>query len=160
MENQTLLYKGSLKYDLWLELLLGGILALTLILGLVFMSTDTTTAWILLGITLFDAILFWLVLPQRLLIYEDRLVIQLGKPLAVNVPLADIKEVKPAEAYKVFMYWGNRFATSTSGVLEIVRHKGMGFIVSPADTEIFLDQLDQARQSFAGQEQGQIAINV
>ena len=77
-------------------------------------------------------------MPQRLLIYEDRLVIKLGGPFNVNVPFADIKEAKLTTARKVFMYWGSRFATSTSGVTEIIRRKSMNIIISPVDADMFL----------------------
>jgi hypothetical protein len=144
-KGRILLHEARPRYDWWLKLILGGVLALTLMLGLVYIPTEPDAAWILLGITVFDAVLFWAILPQRFLIYEDRLVIKLGGPFAVNVKLADIKEAKPADVHKVFMYWGTRFATSTSGVVEIVRHKGMGIIISPADPDMFLEQLKQAR---------------
>jgi len=152
MKSQILLHQGTLKYDLWLKLILGGVLALTFILGLVLIPIDIEAAWICLGVTVFDALIFWAILPQRILIYEDRLIIQLGKPFAVNVRLADIKDVKPAPAYKVFVYWGHRFATSTSGVVEIIRNKGMNIVISPADTDMFLDRLNQARQSLPDRE--------
>lgn len=145
-KSRILLHEDRPRYDWWLKLIIGGVLAFTLVLGLVYIPTEPEAAWILLGITVFDAMLFWAILPQRLLIYEDRLVLKLGGPFTVNVPFTDIKEARPTTARKVFMYWGNRFATSTTGVVEIVRYKSTNIMISPLDAEMFLRQINQARQ--------------
>ena len=96
------------------------------------------------GITLFDALLFKTILPQRFQIYQDRVRIVLGGPLAINIPFSNIRTVRMVSARKVFVYWGNRFATSTHSIVEIVRKKGLGFAISPANRDMFLEQLNQA----------------
>ena len=53
-----LVYQDTPRYDWWLKLVLGGTLALTLVLGLWFFSIDRTAALVVLGVTVFDALLF------------------------------------------------------------------------------------------------------
>jgi len=142
-----LIYEDTPKYDLWLKLILGGVLALTLILGVIFIYRDTEAAIAMFGITVFDALLFKAILPRRFQIFEDRLKILLGGPFSINILLSNIAEVKPASSRKVFAYWGIRFATSTSNVVEIVRKKGLNLIISPRNDDMFLEQLNQALQS-------------
>jgi len=147
-----LIYEDIPKYDLWLKLILGGVLALTLILGVIFIYRDTEAAIAMFGITVFDALLFKAILPRRFQIFEDRLKILLGGPFSINILLSNIAEVKPASSRKVFAYWGIRFATSTSNVVEVVRKKGLNLIISPRNDDMFLEQLNQALQSQSSQD--------
>jgi len=142
-----LIYEDTPKYDLWLKLILGGVLAPTLILGIIFIFQDSEVALAMFGVTLFDALLFKAILPQRFQIYQDRVRIVLGRPLAINIPFSNIRTVRTVSARKVFVYWGNRFATSTHIIVEIVRKKGLGFVISPANGDTFLEQLNQARNA-------------
>ena len=145
MKTNILLYEDTPKYDSWLKLILGGVLALTFILGIIFISQETEAAMAMFGITLFDA-LFKAILPRRFQIFEDRLKILLGGPFAINIPFSNIAEAKPASGRKVFAYWGIRFATSIHHVVEIVRKKGLNLVISPKNDDMFLEQLNQARQ--------------
>ena len=152
MKTDFLIYEDTSQYDLWLKLILGGVLALTFILGVIFIYQDTEAAIAMFGITVFDALLFKAILPQRFQIFKDRLKIHLGGPLAINIPFSNILEVKPASGRKVSVYWGIRFATSTSNVVEIVRKKGLNLVISPSNGDMFLEQLSQALQSQSSQE--------
>ena len=147
-----MIYEDTPKYDLWLKLILGGVLALTLILGVISIYRDTEAAIAMFGITVFDALLFKAILPRRFQIFEDRLKILLGGPFSINILLSNIAEVKPASSREVFAYWGIRFATSTSNVVEVVRKKGLNLIISPGNDDMFLEQLNQALQSQSSQD--------
>ena len=142
-----LIYEDSAPYDPWLKIILGSTLALTLVMGIVFLPFDVAGAYVMFGVTLFDALLFNAILPRRYQIYQDRLRIVLGKPFAVNIPFSTIKEVRPASGSKTFAYGGIRLATSSSSVVEIVRTKGLNVAVSPANRDAFLEQLTQALQA-------------
>ncbi len=143
-QESFLLYEDTAEYDLWLKLLLGGILAFTLVMGFFLLSVDKIGAYIFLGVTVFDALLFYAILPKRYQIWTDRVRIALGRPLAVNIPLATIKEARPAPGSKAFAYWGVRFATSLKNVVEIVRHRGLNFVISPSNRDLFLERLAEA----------------
>ena len=139
-----LVYEDIPLYDLWLKLILGSTLALTLILGIVLLPVDSLAAWLMFGITVFDALLFHAVLPRRYQIFQNQVRIVLGRPFAFNIPFSTITEVRSASGVKAFAYWGLRWATSSSSVVEIVRHKGWNVVISPANREAFLEQLNQA----------------
>jgi hypothetical protein len=95
-------------------------------------------------VTVFDALLFYAILPQRYQIWTDRVRIVLGRPFSVNFPLTTISEALPASGAKAFAYGGLRFATSSRTVIEIVRHRGWNFVISPANRELFLERLAEA----------------
>jgi len=100
---------------------------------------------VLLGVTLFDGLLFHAVIPRRFQLFEDRLRIVLGSPFAFNVPYGVIREVRPAPSDEAFVYWGLRFATSTKNLIEIIRSEGLNMVISAGDKDMFLEQLEQAR---------------
>ena len=66
MRTSILIYEDTPKYDLWLKLILGGVLALTFILGVIFIYKDTEAAIVMFGITLFGALLFKAIQPAPL----------------------------------------------------------------------------------------------
>lgn len=139
-----LLHEYKAEYDSWLKLIVGGTLALTLILGIVLLTVDLPAAWVMFGVTLFDALLFSSVLPRRYQIFQDRLKIVLGSPFAFSIPFATIREVRPASGSKALVYWGIHWATSSRSVVEIVRSQGLSVFISPANRNEFLQELTQA----------------
>ena len=147
MKSNIVLYEDTPHYDFWLKLILGGILALTFILGIILILEDTEAAVVMFGITLFDALLFKAILPRRFQIFEDRLKILLGGPFAINIPFSNIVEAKPASGRKTVIYSGIRFATSIHHVVEIIRKKGLNLVISPTNDEMFLEQLNKVRNS-------------
>jgi len=144
IKMNSLLYEDTPKYDFWLKLILGGVLALTLVLGVILISDDIRVALVMFGVTLFDALLFKAILPRRFQIFEDRLRILLGGPLAVNIPFSNIADAKSVSGSKALAYKGIRFATSTHYVIEIVRKKGLNLVISPSKGDTFLDELNKA----------------
>jgi len=145
-----LIYEDTARYDFWLKILLGGILGLTLVLGIAsLLWQDMEAALIMFGVTLFDALLFKAILPQRFQIFEDGVRIVLGEPFAINIPFSNIRYVKPASGRKTFVYWGQRFATSSRGVVEIARKKGLNLVISPSHDDLFLEQANYALESLA-----------
>ena len=143
-----LLYEDKPKYDTWLKILLGGIIALVIILGFIEVANDSGQALGVFGVAIFLIILFRLILPRRFQIQNDKLRIVLGGgPLAINIPFNDIKEVKPRTGIKAFIYVGIRFATSANYTIEIIRHRGLNIVISPTNDAEFMKQLDQARNA-------------
>jgi len=142
-QNTTsyLIHEDRPRYDTWLKMIIGGIIAFTLIPGIVLLGIDLTAAWVMFGTTLFDALLFHAILPRRYQIFNDRVKIVLGRPFSLNIPLEDIRQVKPASISDTFVYWGIRLATSAKSATEIVRIKGLNIIISPSNRELFIEQL-------------------
>jgi hypothetical protein len=148
------LYQDRPKYDVWLKLVVGGTLAITIIPGIAFFYLSAELAWTMLALTVFDGLLFYAIIPRRLQLFEDRLRIVLGAPFALSVRYENIKEVRTAPTEEVFVYWGLRFATSTKNPIEIVKSKGLNMIISPGDKDIFMEQLEQARNTRSSIEKG------
>ena len=142
-----LLFQDSPKFDFWIKFILGSILAGTFVLGIVYLSQDIEAAIAMFAITLFDAILFKAILPSKFQIFDDRLRIVLGGPLSFSIALSNIVEVKMVSGSKLSVYWGIKFATSASGVVEIVRKNGLNVIISPSNPEMFLEQFNQAQKA-------------
>ncbi len=140
-------YEDTAQYDPWLKLILGGVLALTLIPGIILLPTDLPGAWVMFGVTAFDALLFYAILPRRYQIFQERVRIVLGQPFAIDIPLSTIREARPAPGSKTFAYWGIRLATSSRGVVEIVRSKGLNIVISPANRDAFLEHLGQVLEA-------------
>jgi len=142
-----LLYEDTPRTDTWLKLMLGGILIILLALGIGLLFEETEDAFVIFGVTIFDALLFKLVMPRRYQIYSDKVRIVLGWPLAWNIPFTTIKEVRSASGAKAFAYNGVRFATSSKGIVEIIRSKGCNSVISPSNKEIFLEQVSRAMKA-------------
>jgi len=142
-----LLYEDTSRTDMWLKLMLGGILVMFLVLGGVFIFQDKEDAFVMFGIAVFYPLLFKIIMPQRYQIYSDKIRIVLGGPLAWNIPFSTIKEVGAASGAKAFAYSGVRFATSSKNVVEIRRSRGCNVVISPSNKEIFLEQASRAMKS-------------
>ena len=142
--NSMLVYEDEALTAWWLRFLLGGVLVLTLVLGIVFLRVDIAGAGVMFGVTLFDGLLFYSILPRKYQIYTDRLVIVLGGPFKKMVNLSDIKSVRRVAGSNALGYNGLRFTTSTEYVVQILRYNGMGIVISPAARDFFIDQLNQA----------------
>ena len=143
-----LVYEAAAPYDSWLKFIWFGVPAITLIIAIVLLFIDPTGTWVLLGVTVFYALLFYLIMPRRYQIFEDRLRIVLAGPFGMNIPFRTIKEAITASGSKTMAYSGIRFATSRQNVVEIKRKSGSGVIISPANRDIFLEQLKQAMKAY------------
>jgi hypothetical protein len=132
----------------WLKLILGLILTVTLIMGVVMLSFDWAAALIMFGVTLFDAALFYCILPRSYQIYTDRLKIVLGGHWGMNVLFKDIRSVSRAAGSSAFGSAGIRFATSPKYVVEIRRKGKLSVIISPSSGDLFLEQINQAWRNY------------
>ena len=90
----------------------------------------------------FVVLLFYFILPRKYQILQYGLRIVLGKPFHIDISLSTIKEVKQEPGIKTYAYSGVRFATSTKNVVEIIRTKGMNYVISPQNSSIFMEQLN------------------
>jgi len=136
------IYEDRAAYAPWLRWVLVLTLAATLVPGIAVFSSEPLGAWTLLGTTAFDALLFHAVLPRRFQILPDRLRIVLGYPFAFNIRLTTVREARAVDGIETMVYWGVRLATSTRSAVEIVRYRGLNVIISPADRQTFIQQLN------------------
>ena len=139
-----MLYEDTPKMDMWIKLMLAGMTLAFLVAGVVFLFQDTEGAFVMLGDGVFIGLLFKLIMPRRYQVYNDRFRIVLGGPFAWNIPLSTIKEARVASGAKAFAYSGVRFATSSKGVVEIIRSKGCDVVISPSNREFFSGATEQS----------------
>ena len=138
------LYEDRARYDYWLRLILFGIPLILLTIGIILMPEDQEGAIAMFSGSLFILSVFYLVLPKKFQIYEDKLKIVLGWPLYIDISLANISDSQITSARKVFVYWGIRFATSSKSVVEIIRKRGLNIVISPSNGPLFIDRLNEA----------------
>jgi hypothetical protein len=148
----VLIYVDKAVYDTWLKVVLVSVLAIPIILAIFKIARNTEEGLAGFGVLLFVIILFRIILPRRFQVYDDKLRIILGGgPFAFNIPLRDIIEIKPRKGIQAFLYTGLRFATSTSHTVEINRKNGLNVLISPANDEVFIEHLNQARKAMHGE---------
>ena len=142
-----LLYEDDARIDTWLKLMLAGIPAILLVVGIVLIFQDTEAAVTMLGAAVFYAVLFRLFMLPKYQVYSDRVRIVLVGPFAWNISFSTIKEVRPASRASAFAYNGVRFATSYRDVVEIRRSKGCNVVISVSNKDVFLEQVRTAMKS-------------
>jgi hypothetical protein len=150
---ELVLYEVKAKYDLWVKILLAFVPALLIALGLLIyygvLPTETDeeareSLIILFASTAFVLALFWVILPRKYQILQEKLKIVLGRPFSLNIPFDTIKTVKDISIAKASTYFGLKFSTSLKNTVEIIRKRGMNVIVSPSNRDLFLENLDKA----------------
>ena len=148
MESRVVVFEDGPVYDKLNKYLIGSILAVPLIVAIVLLTQDILGAAIMFGVTVFDALLFWCILPKRFLVYEDRVKIVLGGPFSYTIPLRDIISVRQATKDVAWVYWGMRLGTSLKFQVEIERKNGLSVLISPSMENDFIEQLNQARDNY------------
>ena len=148
MQSQVVVFEDKPAYDKLNTYLVGGIVAIPLIIAIILLPQDILGAAIMFGVTVFDAILFWCILPKRFLVYEDRLKIVLGGPFSYTIPFRDIINVRQATKDMAWVYWGMRLGTSLKYQVEIERKNGLGVIISPSMENEFIEQLKLVRDNY------------
>jgi hypothetical protein len=148
MESQLVVFEDKPVYDKLNKYLIIGIIAIPLIVAIILLTQDILGAGIMFGVTVFDAILFWCILPKRFLVFEDRLKIVLGGPFSYTIPFRDIVEVKQATKDMAVIYWGMRLGTSLKFQIVIERKNGLSVLISPSLEGEFIEQLNLTRENY------------
>ena len=145
-----LIHEELAEYASWFKLLF--LIPIGIFIGAVVSSLnqESEASLVLLGEGVLFVLIFYFLMPRRYQIFHNSLKIILGSPLAIDIPFSSIKEVKQSSGVKALVYYGVRFATSTKYVVEVVRNKGLNYVISPKNGEIFLDQLKQAIKNEIG----------
>ena len=142
-----ILHEERAEYSYWLRLIF--LIPVGLIIGSIILASNHAYEGflVLIGESVFFALLFYFIMPRKYQIFDDKLRIVLGNPFGVNIPLSTIKEVKHSSRIKAFIFGGIRFATSTRYVVEVVRNKGLSYVISPQNGDIFVERLNQAMKN-------------
>jgi len=159
------LFEDQIKYDLWVKIALAFPVVLLIGLGALFYidanyrdvirsesETDSNTAaLIIFASALFVLVVYWLVLPRKIYILQDRLKLQMGQ-FTWNIPFETVESVK---ATKGIIAWRSVSSiTSYSTQIEIIRSRGQNVRISPDRREQFLEYVERALYDWRRTRQG------
>ena len=142
-----LIHEELAEYTSWFRLLF--LIPIGIFIGALISSLnqESEASLVLLGEGIFFILLFYFIMPRRYQIFHDKLKIVLGSPFSIDIPLSTIKEVRHSSGIKALVYYGVRFVTSTRYVVDVVRNKGLNYVFSPKNGDVFIEQLKQAIKS-------------
>jgi len=144
------LYEDKTKYDLWGKIILAFAPALLIVLGLLTYygvlptETEKEDTICLFACAAFVLVLFWLILPRKYQILEEKLRIVLGGPFSFHIPFETIEAAKHISGAKAAIFWGLNFSPVLKNIVGIKRKKGMNVTISPSNPSLFLENLDKA----------------
>ncbi|MDH4220686.1 MAG: PH domain-containing protein [Candidatus Aminicenantes bacterium] len=149
------LFEDSTKYELWTKVLLVFPVVLLIAMGAFFYNyahhkdaipSEVETSFHASSIALFATapfilIVYWLVLPTKIYILQDRIRIKYGR-FDWNIRFDTIESVKPAKGIPPL--WSNSSVTSYRNQIEIVRIGRMNVRLSPSHRDQFVDHANRA----------------
>lgn len=132
------------QYDSWVRIIF--LIPFGLFIAAMFLaySNEYEGFLVLIAEAALVGLIFYFIMPRKYQIYEDRLRIVLGTPFGVSIPFSTIKEVKRASGFKAYVYSGVRFATSSRNIVEIVRSRGLNYVISPQNVDFFIERFNEA----------------
>ncbi len=149
------LFEDSIKYDAWIKVALVFPIILLIVLGILFYTDahysdvipseseaeSNFGAMILFASVPFVLVVYWLFLPRKIYVLQDRIKIKLGQ-FFLNVAFDNIESVKPARGIIIFSSFSS--ITSYSSQVEIIRKRGLNWRVSPSRRDQFLEYVNRA----------------
>ena len=150
-----ILYEGSIKYETWAKILLGFPIVLVIAMGIFFynfahfqngISPETEYGFHVASLVLsatapFILFIYWLVLPTKISIHQDKIRIKYGQ-FYWNIRFDTIESVKAAKGIPPL--WSNSSVTSYRNQIEIVRKGRMNWRLSPSNRDQFLGHANRA----------------
>ncbi|MDD5605320.1 MAG: hypothetical protein WC231_01905 [Dehalococcoidales bacterium] len=146
--TEYLIYESPAPTEGWVKAIFIGIISLTLIPAIILIQIDLIGAWIMFIATVFDAALLYFIFPRKYQIFTDRVNIVLGRPFSYSFSLSSVQGCSRIDGSTPFVYWGLRLASSNKGVIEIKRPRDMDVVISPADPETFIEQLNRTLSTY------------
>ena len=159
------LFQDQLKYDPLVKIAIISPVILLIALGILFYidanyrdvipseskADSYTAALIIFASVLFVLVVYWLVLPRKIYILQDRLKLQMGQ-FTWNIPFETVESVK---ATKGIIAWRSVSSiTSYSTQIEIIRSRGQNVRISPDRREQFLEYVERALYDWRRTRQG------
>ena len=150
-----ILYEDSPKYDRWVKLLLIFPAVLLLVMGLLFyvdaryedlfpkesQKESLAAAYVLFGSVVFVFFIFWLVLPRKIYILQDRIRLKWGQ-FFLNIPFKKIESIKASKG--IITWFTFSFITSYSRQVDITKKCGLKIRISPSNRDEFLEYSNRA----------------
>jgi hypothetical protein len=149
------LYEDSIKYDFGVKIALIFPIILLIVMGLFFYvdahykdlipkehaKDSNTGALILFAAAPFILCVYWMILPRKIFVLQDRIRLQFGQ-FFWNVPFDTVESVKASRGPGVWCLHSSITCYSTQ--IEIVRKRRGNIRVSPARRDQFLDHVNRA----------------
>jgi len=149
------LFEDSIKYDLAVKIALIFPIIFLIASGILFYidahysdvipsesePESNFGAIILFASVPFVLVVYWLLLPRKVYVLQDRIKIKLGQ-FFLNVSFDNIESVKPAKGIIIFSSFSS--ITSFSTQVEIIRKKGLNWRISPSRRDQFLEYVNRA----------------
>ena len=163
------LFEDRIKYDLWAKAALIFPIIFLLALGILFYidahyrdvipseseSDSNTAAITIFASVLFVLVVYWLLLPRKIYVLQDRVKLKVGE-FFWNVPFETIVSVKPAKG--IIVWKGFSSITSWSSQVDIIRSKGQNIRISPARREQFLECVERAMSDWKRVQGGSVSV--
>jgi hypothetical protein len=151
----VVIHETTFKYEYWAKILIAFPIALVIAMGIFFyrlahfqdgISGETAYGFHVASIVLFATapfilFIYWLVLPTRIYVHQDKIRIKYGK-FYWNVRFETIETLKAASGIPPI--WSNSSVTSYRNQIEIVRIGKMNIRLSPDNRDQFLDRASRA----------------
>jgi len=139
-------YEDRPRTDIWLKLIFLLPVALIFISAFIFSKSDPAGIYVAIGAAIIMAILYFLIIPTRYCILNNKMRIEFRGPFAFNMPFDTITDVRDAR----WSTAGINLPTtmSQSSVLEIVRKGRMSVTITPADKQAFVSNFHKAFQDW------------
>ena len=135
------IYEDKARYDSWFKIILG--LPIIFILAATYIGSKEPESIIYLaGAALMMAVIFWLVMPRKFFIMDDKLQIKMGGPFSMKIKYSNIKIAREMNFKET--NFGMNFATSSKTPIEIIVKKGINLNFSPENRDLFLLNLNEA----------------
>ncbi len=161
MKMDLVLYEDSVKYDLWVKLLIIFPVILLFALGILFYidahhsdvlpkEPEAETKFgslILFASVPFVLFVYWLVLPTKIYILQDRIRLKYGQ-FFWNIPFDAIESVHVSEGIPLWNISGS--VTSYRSQIEIVRKNRSNVRISPNRRDLFLEHVNQTLSDWRG----------
>ena len=149
------LFEDNIKYDAWIKAALVFPIILLIALGILFYidahysdvipseskPESNFGAIILFASVPFVLVVYWMFLPRKIYVLQDRIKIKLGQ-FYLNVGFDNIESVKPARGIIIFSSFSS--ITSFSSQVEIIRKRGLNWRISPSRRDQFVEYVNRA----------------
>jgi hypothetical protein len=134
------LYQDSARYDLLFRVIQALPLAVIVFAAFSDFKMGEQVKYIVMGVVFIVGLSFWILMPRRFYIMEDRIKFIQGLGLSFNVRYDRIEQARELgrSAFNI------NLSTSSATPIELVMKKGMNINFSPEDRDEFLKKLNKA----------------
>lgn len=149
------IFEDSIKYDLWIKVVLVLSLVLLIVLGVLFdadargsdifpgepAAESRTGSFVLFAAAVFLLAVYWLILPRTIAVSQEGLILRF-RAFSWNIPFTTIRSIEPASG--MIVWWAHSWITSYESQIEIIRKNRLKIRISPSRRDQFLEHAHKA----------------